>query len=259
MENSYKITVVMPVYNAEQYLNRALTSFVNQTFKNFQLIIVDDNSTDGSVKICEDFLTTNKNFKLIKHKENLGVSAARNTGIKGADSEFITFVDCDDWVDKEYLEFFIDSFKRHDVDMVSCGFMIETDKTSKSKGIFKNTGSITDRNDMLKRIISVNGTVMGYTWNKAYKLKKIIDNHLEFSTDVNLMEDAIFNVQYVSATNSFYYCTDPLYHYYQRKNSASHNYFDWDNIKDVGIANYRIHKQIIQNIGEQIDIDNKEK
>ncbi|GKQ43252.1 glycosyl transferase [Companilactobacillus sp. RD055328] len=258
MDNKYKITVVIPVFNAADYLEKALSSFERQTFKDFQLILVDDKSSDNSVEICERYIENNKNFKLVKHTTNQGVSAARNTGIKLANSELITFADCDDWVEANYLEYFVDTFNKYDLDLSACGFMIETEKSSKPKGLIKESGKLIKRNEMLQRIISVNGTVMGYTWNKAYKLDVIRNNELTFATDVGLMEDAIFNVQYTSATDRFYFSSDPLYHYVQRKNSASHAYFDLNNIKDVGVANFRIHKQIIQNIGDQIDPEIKD-
>ncbi|MDO1605764.1 glycosyltransferase [Lactobacillus sp. YT155] len=258
-KEDYIFTVVMPIYNAEEYLKKSLDSFVDQSFKDFQLIMIDDQSSDDSVAICEQYTKEYENFKLIQHKENQGVSAARNTGIHEANSQYITFVDSDDWVDPEYLAFFVEAFEENDIDLACCGFMVETDKNSKQKGIFKNTGAVVDRNELLKRIISANGSVMGYAWNKAYKLELIKKNDLSFATDVNLMEDAIFNVQYVSTTDNFYYSTKPLYHYYQRKNSTSHNYFAINNIKDVSVANFRIHKQIIQNMGEQLDLDTNSK
>lgn len=253
MDKKYNFTVVMPVYNAAEYIEKALESFEQQTFKDFQLLMVDDLSTDNSIEICNEFVEKNDNFRLVRHTKNQGVSVARNTGLREADSELITFADCDDWVDENYLQFFAEVFEEYDVDLASCGFMVETDKSSKPKGFIKSSGKIIERNEMLQRIVSVNGTVMGYTWNKAYKLATIRENELTFATDVGLMEDAIFNVQYTSATDKFYYSTDPLYHYYQRKNSASHTYFDLNNIKNVGVANFRIHKQIIQNIREQLD------
>lgn len=245
----------MPVYNGSEYLKRAIESFEAQYFKDFELIMVDDKSLDNSAEICESYCEKNDNFSLLKHTTNLGVSETRNSGLKVANGELVVFVDCDDWVDKDYLEFFADTIEKYDVDMVSCGFMVETDKNSRAKGLFQNSGTVIDRNEMLQRIVSLSGTVMGYTWNKVYKLDIIKENNLKFAEDVDLMEDAIFNVQYASAARKFYYTTEPYYHYYQRKNSATHKYFDLENVKDVGVANFRIHKQMLQNLGEQITKD----
>lgn len=245
----------MPVYNGSEYLKRAIESFKVQSFQDFELIMVDDKSSDDSVEICKKYSKENENFRLIEHSSNLGVSEARNTGLKAAKGELVVFVDCDDWVDRDYLEFFTTTIEKYDVDMVTCGFMVETDKSSHAKGVFQNNGTVIDRNEMFQRIVSLNGTVMGYTWNKVYKLDIITKNNLKFASDVDLMEDAIFNVQYASVANKFYYTTEPYYHYYQRKNSATHKYFDFDNVKDVGVANFRIHKQMLQNLGEQLTKD----
>ena len=97
------ITVVVPIYNVEDYLNKCIESIVNQTYKNLEIILVDDGSPDNSPKMCDDWAKKDKRIKVI-HKENGGVSSARNIGIDKSKGEWITFVDADDWIEKTYIE-----------------------------------------------------------------------------------------------------------------------------------------------------------
>jgi glycosyltransferase involved in cell wall biosynthesis len=102
MDNKPTISIIVPVYNTEKYLRRCLDSIVAQTFKDYECIIVDDGSTDGSAAICDEYEKKDSRFKVL-HKENEGVSAARNVGIEYAEGEFITFVDSDDYLSSVYL------------------------------------------------------------------------------------------------------------------------------------------------------------
>ena len=100
------ISVIVPVYNVEKYLNRCVESIMNQTYKNLQIILIDDGSNDRSGKICDEYAEKDKRIEVI-HKENAGVSAARNKGLDKAKGEWITFVDADDWIEKTFVLFYI--------------------------------------------------------------------------------------------------------------------------------------------------------
>lgn len=105
--NSPKISIIVPVYNVEQYLENCINSVLNQSFRNFQLILVDDGSKDSSGEICDRFVQKDSRVKVI-HKSNAGVSAARNAGIDIATGQFICFIDSDDWIESEYLQKIVD-------------------------------------------------------------------------------------------------------------------------------------------------------
>lgn len=106
MENQ-TFSIIVPVYNVEQYLENCINSVLNQSFRNFQLILVDDGSKDSSGEICDRFAQKDSRVKVI-HKPNAGVSAARNTGIDIATGQFICFIDSDDWIESEYLQKIVD-------------------------------------------------------------------------------------------------------------------------------------------------------
>ena len=116
-----KISIGMPVYNVAEYLPQCLDSIINQTFTDFEVIMVDDGSTDGrSFKICQEYVERDKRFRLI-HQKNGGRSAARNTALKNMTGEYITWIDSDDWVEPDYLKILVDTQTRTGADLVNVG------------------------------------------------------------------------------------------------------------------------------------------
>lgn len=110
-EKDFLISIVIPIYNAEKYLEECLNSIKNQTYKNFEVIMVNDGSKDDSETICMNFLRSDSRFRYLK-KENAGVSSARNVGLDNVEGDYITFIDADDWVDENYLELLIATVKK---------------------------------------------------------------------------------------------------------------------------------------------------
>ena len=123
-----QLTVIMPVYNVEKYIGRALEALLNQKNRNFKLLIVNDGSKDKTRQIAESYSDKFLYFKLI-NKANEGVAAARNVALAHVDTPYFTFHDGDDWVDPDYTDFFINSFKRYPhVSLISCGYWIDKEK-----------------------------------------------------------------------------------------------------------------------------------
>ena len=115
------ISVIVPIYNVEEYLGRCIESIINQTYQNIEIILVDDGSTDNSLSICKEYAIKDRRINII-HKENAGVSSARNIGLKKSKGEFVTFVDSDDYVKLTCFEKMIRGIKNNDVDMVVVGW-----------------------------------------------------------------------------------------------------------------------------------------
>ena len=238
-----KLSIIMTAYNVADYISSTIDSVIAQTNQNFNLIIVDDCSTDQTQKIIRSYEKDYDWISVVCHPENSGVSAARNTGLSKADGEFVTFIDGDDWVEPDYVEHFLTIFKDEDVDMVTCGFFNENE-TGKVKNKFnKHKTSVVGRDEAVKQIIKMTGTVMGYTWNKAYIRSIIENNELSFQTDLDLMEDQVFNVEYATVARKFYLDNQPLYHYVSRKGSITQK-FAMENVRDVGVARMKVYKTI---------------
>lgn len=241
------LTVIMTVYNSAEYIRRALDSLLKQTNKNFKLLIINDGSQDATVKIAEEYRSKFSYFKLVS-EENSGISTARNLGLKLVDTPYFVFHDGDDWTDPGYTDYFIQAFKQHpDVDLVCCGYFIDSIRIH-SRPISKPMKGVLDKwHAYLKITGTATSPVKGYTWNKAYKTQKVRQNNLRFMDGLNFMEDQIFNIDYVAETGNVYFDAVPLYHYWQRKDSAVHS-FSFKMIVDMIKINYLVWTKIFKSI-----------
>ncbi|MDF7638141.1 glycosyltransferase [Lactobacillus sp. ESL0791] len=253
-----ELTVIMPVYNVEAYLGRALDHLANQTDPNFKLLIVNDGSTDETRQIAESYRQQFHHFKII-NKPNGGLSDARNVGMANVDTPYFTFHDGDDWVDPGYTAFFVQAFHDYpDSAMVSCGFWLDYENKPQSVISTKKVAAgMKNRLRTYQLVTNPLGSffnsrflttpVKGYTWNKGYKTSVVRKNKLRFVENLTFMEDQIFNVQYLALTSGFYCTSRPLYHYFQRKDSMVHD-FNLKMIPDDFKANYLILKIILHSL-----------
>lgn len=204
---SPKISIIIPVYNTEKYLSRCVDSVIAQTFLDIEIILVDDGSTDGSGKICDEFAVRDARVHVI-HQQNAGVSAARNAGIDAATGEWIGFVDSDDWIDKETYEVAYDIAIDNNIDLVQWRWSSDDNFFSDNK--FFDVAS--DR-----RLFESSTCV------KLFRRSIITENNIYFPKDIPLSEDKFFSFEaYLSAKRCFY-LNKEFYHYYARGTSASHN------------------------------------
>ena len=127
-----KISVVVPVFNSEKYLEKCIDSIINQTYKNIEIILINDGSSDKSEEICNSYLKTYKNIKLI-NQSNSGVSVARNNGLKSSTGDYVLFVDSDDWLEKDMLEIMVKEIDNFDIDIVRCEYFVENNPVLEDK------------------------------------------------------------------------------------------------------------------------------
>lgn len=159
-----KLSVIVPIYNVEKYLKRCIDSIVNQTYKNLEIILVDDGSKDKSGNICDEYSNIDKRIKVV-HLENGGVSRARNVGINLSTGEYLGFVDSDDYISSEMYENMIHILENHNLDIVSCNaYMVKNNRVIGEKGTSKL--KIYGKNEILPLVLQdYNNTV----WDKVYK------------------------------------------------------------------------------------------
>ena len=190
------ISIIIPVYNVASYLNRCVTSIINQEMTNWECILVDDGSTDGSGEICDHFSILDSRISVI-HQKNQGVSIARNRGIKEAKGEFICFVDSDDWVSEKYLSDLTKGLKNESIDMVVTGINQE----------FSNHSSKTIKPNRLIQMKLQNAYTQVFVDYAElfygpvcilYKLSIIKDHNLSFPENLSLGEDMLFNLRYMN-------------------------------------------------------------
>lgn len=203
-----KISVIVPVYNTEQYLPRCINSILVQTFTDFELLLIDDGSKDGSGKICDEYSAKDSRIRVF-HKENGGVSSARNHGLNNAQGEWITFVDSDDWIEENCLESCIAVIQKFpSVDIIRYGYCKEVGKNRVKNTCIQNQ-LIFSPKEMIKQCHKY--SFWGFIWNTVYK-KRLLGN-LRFNEDLSWLEDHIFTYKYINLCQSMYLLEKSLYHY----------------------------------------------
>lgn len=214
-----KVSVIVPVYNTEKYLPRCINSILDQTFTDFELILVDDGSTDNSGKICDEYSKKDSRIVVI-HKENGGASSARNTGIDIAKGEWISFVDSDDWVNVEYLNgLIIDASKDDNVDFVIQGLF-------KVVGNFRERLSLKEyqiyaRSELEKLWSDVNIFRHCGSYCKIFRLNLLNKYNIRYNTQIICAEDYEFILNYFLVCSKIVVSNNANYFYDNRINSLS--------------------------------------
>ena len=221
--NDPLISVIVPIYNVQDYLRRCIDSLLNQDYNAYEIILVNDCSTDGSQQIAEEY--ANLYFDkciLINHAVNLGLSAARNTGMAKAKGEWISFIDSDDWVSKEYLSGLYKIAVQENADVVLGGASyIYDDGTMKSATSYGNLKNGASNNEIIAQCRS-------YAWGRLYKKSLFLESGIEFPQDIRRSEDIGTIIPILTKAKRIAICEKDIYFYYQRKGSLSltNNYID---------------------------------
>lgn len=207
-----KVSIIVPIYNVEKYLKRCVESLINQTYKNIEILLIDDGSTDNSGKICDELERIDNRIK-VYHKENGGLGSARNYGYKYAAGEHILFLDSDDYIELNTIE---NMMEYSGYDIVCCGFDRVDEKTKKvySQEMIKmpfDELEITDETIMEAAFLSPSG------WGKLFR-KELLSN-IEFSEDKRAIEDTLFYLEVIPKAKKIKYIKKILWHYMVREDS----------------------------------------
>lgn len=223
-----KISIIIPIYNTVLYLRKCLQSICKQTYKNLEIICIDDGSFDGSEDIVDEFAARDKRIIAI-HKKNGGESNARNCGLRMCTGDYVTFVDCDDWLESEMYTILITALEQYRVDMVASGYYIDTNTASRRA--INNLSVATNvfgRHRLMEYVYRRDDYrgFTGYIWCKIYKSEILqhenkewilFDEHLKIGGDILYFSEVTLN------TRKVIYIDQAFYHYYQRKNSTYHS------------------------------------
>ena len=208
--NNTLISVIVPVYNVERYLPRCIESILKQTYTNFELILVDDGTPDRSGIICDRYAEKDSRIRVI-HKENGGVSTARNAGIDVAKGEWITFVDSDDWVSEKYLELLAECLDQNDYDLI-VGAKENRGVHIISQGTDPKTIQTLQDNDIDDLKVFNTGDFMG-PWMKLFSAEIIRKNNIKFIQGIAMAEDAIFVAEYLKFCKKIHLIGEVIYRY----------------------------------------------
>lgn len=237
------VSLIIPVYNVEKYLTKALESVEAQTLKDIEVIIVDDGSTDQSVKIIEKFCNKNSNFKFISQNNN-GPGSARNAALSVSKGEYIAFLDSDDYLEPNFLEVLYSTAIKHQADIVCCNFKIYYPQQNVKVYLpFRSPAGIYTKTQALKKLI-VDIGMHYYIWNKIYKRSIFFDNDFKFEN--MYFEDVSFSPKLFYSAEKVVLLKECLYNYTSRETSILHSMNIEkinDFIKSIGIIrNFLEHK-----------------
>lgn len=219
------VSIIIPVYNVELYLNKCITSVLAQTYKNLEIILIDDGSTDNSGAICDEYSKKDKRFKVI-HKINEGPANARNAGLLICSGEYVCFLDSDDWLDIFTIEEAVKAALETNSDIVFWGYIKEFDRGYRKNVRLFNGNSFFDgaRKEWLhRRMVGLINEELLYPtktdlynspWGKLYKKSLIINNNIYFISERIIgSEDVLFNIEVFGKANFVYYIDRMFYHY----------------------------------------------
>ncbi len=240
-------TVIIPVYNTEKYLRACIDSVLKQSYTDFELLLINDGSSDSSGKICDEYALKDARVKVF-HKENGGVSSARNLGLDNAKGEWITFVDSDDRVQKSYLLNFTLNIE-FGIDLIIGGFIKidENDNLIKGELKLENTTFSTNNEDVL-----INHTLfnIGFPFSKLFKRDIIATNNISFPVEVKMYEDSLFLMDYLSFCLNIKLVNTQDYYYVEVKGSQSFKIHDFTSEYN---AAYLLYKQATDKYGLSLD------
>lgn len=211
--NAKLISVIVPIYKVEEYLDKCITSIVQQTYPNLEIILVDDGSPDSSPAICDHWAQQDERIQVI-HKKNGGVSSARNAGLRAAKGQFISFVDPDDYIEPKMLEMMIAEMRDEQVDVVQCGY---NEMLNGNVEVHSHSKKRMSADTAVKSLLLWDGYVQSYLWNKLYRRSILMS--VEFCEDLRYGEDTVFIYQALRKAVHFVQIPFVGYCYVRRDNS----------------------------------------
>lgn len=218
-----KVSIIVPVYNVSEYLERCVNSLFQQKYKNVEIILVDDCSTDGSRELAKKLAKKDSRCIFIQREKNGGLSAARNTGMEAASGEWLAFVDSDDWVTEDYISAMYDIAQKDNAEIVISSIYYYYEN-----GSYKEVSPFADLTTESSQKEKI-ALCRPYAWGKLYRNSLFRIRKVEFPEDIWRSEDISTIIPLMSYTDKISILNKPLYYYYQRKNSLSNmNYKNAD-------------------------------
>jgi glycosyltransferase involved in cell wall biosynthesis len=218
----YKVSVIVPIYKVESYLNRCVDSIINQTYSNIEIILVNDGSPDNCGNIIDEYAKTDSRIK-VAHKQNGGLSDARNYGMQYVTGEFTLYVDSDDWLERKMIEKMVDKSLEFNADAVQIAFYYAYDDYLLFDNRYdpKSSDPVVLNNKSLMFELVVNERVKNFAWGKLYKTDII--RNIPFDRGV-LFEDVFWAHKVMHRVNTYVILNEPMYYYYQRSDSIVATY-----------------------------------
>lgn len=233
-----KISIIVPVFNGQDYLHRCIESLINQTYKNIEIILVDDGSTDNSGKICDNYALSDKRIRVI-HKKNSGPAVARNAGIKISKGEFIFFIDADDFIEKDTFSLLIAGYKKYKADIIIGDFRkIENGVIEQRHDISFPGSKLLNKQDLVNysRLYLKKPNkylLFAFSWGRLFKSSIIKENNIFFNEKLHTFEDVAFNFDYLKYAKAVFFVKKTIYNHSVYDNYSSATMTLGDNPKKL--------------------------
>ena len=242
------VSIIVPVYNAEVYLERCIESILAQTYEHIELILVNDGSTDQSLKICQHFAKKDSRIIVID-KPNRGVSDSRNCGIAKAKGKYLQFADSDDWMTPGATALLVQKAEQNKCELVIAPFYRVLDHILLVNGHIRENGKYTVQDFALEMLKAPANYYYGVMWNKLYRRDIVREHKLQCDISINWCEDFIFNLQYLCYVKNIYVLQEPIYYYFKRRNSLVTTEMFNGNIYEVKSTVFRFYQKFYETIG----------
>lgn len=237
------VSIIIPVYNVARYLDDCLNSVLNQTYKNLEIIIIDDGSTDESLEICQLYAAKDRRLTVL-HQDNAGVSAARNAGLNIMTGEYVLFVDSDDKIEHNMVECLVKEIDKDiEIAAVFCGFEEFDDETGET--INKTTSNQIKKVDRDEGVAEIFGEYATMLCNKMFRCS-IIDKDNMFDTTLKMGEDELWTIEVLKKANNIMLIGIPLYYYRSRVGAVTKN----RRFSEARMTDYESQKKVLNSINE---------
>lgn len=214
------VSVIVPVYNAEQTLRRCVSSILDQQYTDLELLLVNDGSTDASGEICDEFAARDARVTVL-HQKNAGVSTARNHALEQAQGTYLQFLDSDDWITPDATRSLVRAAEAHRCDLVIADFYRVVGERLSRKGDIDEDGLLTREEYAAYMMENPADFYYGVLWNKLYRRELVERYHLRMDPEISWCEDFLFNLEYIRRAERFYALSVPIYYYVKTKGSLA--------------------------------------
>lgn len=218
IDMSPKVSIIVPVYNAQKTLVRCVDSILNQDYTDFELLLIDDGSKDDSGTICDAYAAKDQRVRVI-HKENSGVSDSRNLALDEARGEYLQFLDSDDWITPNATRLLIEAAEQNNCDMVISDFYRVIGERLSHKGSIDEDGVLSREEFASFMMENPADFYYGVLWNKLYSREIVEKHHLRMDSKISWCEDFMFNLEYIRYCENIYVLQVPIYYYVKTKGS----------------------------------------
>lgn len=250
------VSIIVPIYNAEKHLARCIDSILNQEYTDFELLLVNDGSTDSCGSICDSYAEQDSRIRVI-HKENTGVSDSRNQAIDLARGTYLQFLDSDDWITPDATKLFVRAAEEHGCDLVIADFYRVVGERLSQKGDIEEDSVMTREEFASHMMENPADFYYGVLWNKLYRREIVEKYRLRMDVTISWCEDFMFNLEYIRHGEAFYALHAPIYYYVKTKGSLASQGTSITNTVKMKLMVFEYYNNFYKHVFDEADYEKK--